>query len=70
MLLKEALEDLEWPSGGGPKASVHLLMEQHPKRATLSASGAGDLQVGLSVCRWCPRAPEKPDRNLDAVPNG
>ena len=47
-LLKEAVDDLEWASGGG---AVHLHMRRDPPLVTLSAHGAGDLKITLPVRR-------------------
>ena len=42
-MLKEAVEDLEWPGG-----DVDILMSQDQQRLALSASGSsGDLTVGV-----------------------
>lgn len=45
-LLKEAVDDLEWASGG---SAVQLHMRRDPPLVTLSAHGAGDLKITLPV---------------------
>ncbi len=46
-LLKETIEDLEWPSGG---LTVEAFLRRDPPLVTLSAHGLGDLTVTLPVC--------------------
>lgn len=45
-LLKEAVEDLEWASGG---TSVALLIKRNPVQITMSAQGIGELLIALPV---------------------
>lgn len=45
-LLKEAVDDLEWASGG---QAVRLHMRRDPPATALSVHGAGDLKVTLPV---------------------
>ncbi len=40
-LLREAVEDLEWPGG-----AVEVVLQQDPPRLTMAASGHGALEVG------------------------
>lgn len=46
VLLKETVEDLEWPSGG---STVEAFLRRDPPLITFSASGLGDLKVTLPV---------------------
>ena len=50
-LLKETIEDLEWPSGG---LTVEAFLRRDPPLVTLSAHGAGDLRVTLPVSHHYP----------------
>ncbi len=43
--MKEAIEDLEWPGGGG----VEIVMEKDPQRLYITASGTGKMTVELPV---------------------
>ena len=45
-LLKEAVEDLEWSSGG---LSVALLIKRNPPQITMTAQGLGELLIALPV---------------------
>ena len=45
-MLKEAVEDLEWP--GGP---MELVLIREPPRVLLASSGHGALEVGLACKR-------------------
>ena len=46
-MLREAVDDLEWATGGGQagRATVHLYMRRDPRRLLFLARGAGELKV-------------------------
>ena len=45
-LLKEAVEDLEWSSGG---QSIALYIKRNPTQITMCAQGLGELLIALPV---------------------